>query len=372
MFGSSAHHRGATLLVSVGAANISLGIVEYQKDSLVLRLSMSASLSAEERGEAQAATGLKNLLKDKVPALLRVYAGTPGHKTIHDVFAIVHAPISRSQIVTNIRLFGTEEKITDALLDECARSALGDIAKRPDFLGARLLQVRLDGYATARSEGKHAIEVEVIGLACELDHAFKDPILSAIQAALPGVPVNFRSGVLAIASIESAHDVDCVIFLLSTEGTEIVVMRRGVPTTCAFVPIGMRSIAERASKGTSPETLLSTLRIVRSGKGSDTALQEAEAALGAIEPEVAKVFGESLALLSNPFRIPVRALLVCPSEMTEWFGRFLARIDFAPFTLTAQPFEIAPVVLPDLGMRQKEKDPDLILATLLLKSEHAS
>ena len=371
MFGSSPSHHGATFLVSIGAANISLGIVEYQKGGPVLCLSMSASLSAEERGEAQAATGLKNLLKEKIPALLKLYAGTPKAKTIRDVFALVHSPISRSQIVTNTRSFEAEEKITDALLDECARSALGEISKRPDFLGARLLQVRLNGYATARCEGKYATEVEVIGLACELDHAFRDPILSALQAALPGVPVNFRSGILAMAAIERSHDVDCVIFLLSTEGTEIVVMRRGVPTTCAFVPIGMRSIAERASKGAPAEAILATLRIVRSGKGSDTALQEAEVSLGAIEPDVAKVFGESLALLSSTLRVPVRALVVCPPEMTEWFGRFLTRIDFAPFTLTAQPFEVTPVVLPDLGQQQKEKDPDLVLATLLLKSEHA-
>src|SRR3989338_2735510 len=111
----SSHH-GATFLVSIGAANISLAIVEYQKNGPVLRLPISASLSAEERSDPQAATGLKNLLKDKVPALLKLYAGTPTSMTIRDVFTLVHSPISRSQIVSNTQAFETEKKITDALL----------------------------------------------------------------------------------------------------------------------------------------------------------------------------------------------------------------------------------------------------------------
>lgn len=370
MLGSSPHHSGATFLVSIGAANISLGILEYQKDGPVLRLSLSGSLSAEERSDPQAASGLKNLLQTKVPALLKLYAGAPGHMKIREVFAVVHSPISSSQIVTDTRFLKTEERITDALLDECAKSALGDIAKHPDFLSARLLQVRLNGYATARPEGKYATELEVIGLACELDRAFREPVLSAFEKALPGVAVTLRSGVLAIAALEAARDDECVIFLLSTEGTEIVVMRRGVPTTCAFVPIGVRAIAERAGKGAPAESLLATLRIVRSGNGSDVALQEAEAALGAVEPEVAKIFGESFAALSSPLRLPTRAYLVSPPELRDWFNRFLTRIDFAPFTLTAQPFEVRPIVLPDLGPQQKENDTNLILATLLLKSEH--
>ena len=369
MFGSSSTHHGATLLASVGAANISLGIVEHGTSGSSVRAQLSGALSAQERDNQQTATGLKKLLEEKVPALLKEYASMSRHKPVRNAYVVVHAPIADSRIVSDTRTFETEERITDAILDDCARSALGDLPRRPNFLGARLLQVRLNGYATARPEGKHVREVEVIGLAFSIEPTFKEPVLSTLQAALPGIATQFRSGLLAIAAASTAQAGEYAVFLLSGEGTEIVVMRRGIPSNYAFVPIGLRSIAERAGKGAPAETILSTMRIVGSGKGSNAAREEAEAALGAVEPEVAKIFGESFATLSSPLRLPVRAFVVSPPEMSDWFGRFLTRIDFAPFTLTAQPFEVQSITLPDLGQAQKEKDPDLTLAALLLKSE---
>lgn len=373
MFAGIASRHGATLLASIEAASVSLGIVEHRSKAPVHRLHLSAALPIQERTKAQNAAGLKNLLQEKIPELLKLYAGAQGHMAIKSVYAVVHTPVSISQVISSRRAFEKEEKITDALLDECARVALGDMPKRPDFLGARLLQTRLNGYATARPQGKYAQEVEIIGLSTTIDQNFREPVFSAFHSATPGIEVQFRSGVLAISSIDAARvAADAVVIYLSMEGAELVVVRGGVPTTCAYVPVGIRVIAGGAARGAPPETILSTMRIAQAGKGSDVALQETEVSLASVEPEIVKVFGESLAALSSPLRLPVRALLISPPEMVDWFGRFMTRIDFAPFTQTAQPFAVQPVSFPILGDAKKENDVGLSLTTALFKSELAA
>src|SRR3989344_6130258 len=285
MIGFSKSRHGVTLLASIGAAGFSLCIVEEPQAALSPGTTVHGELPPEGREKAQAASLLKQLLDEKIAKLIKSYGETSPHTHIRDVYVVLHAPISLSQVVTTSRSFQEDVRITDALLDECARAALGDKVHQPDFLGARLLQVRLNGYPTSRPEGKHVREMEVIGLASTVDVIFREPIMTAFRTALPQREISMRAGILAIAAANPAGTQgDSLVVYLSAEGTEIVVVRDGVPGTCTFVPLGIRAIAERAGKGAPAETLLGAMRVAHGEKGSDAAKQENDKTLAAVGP----------------------------------------------------------------------------------------
>jgi hypothetical protein len=191
--------RGTTLIASIASAGFSLGIAEVADEHATLSASLRTDLPMAQRTNAQAAALLKQHLQEQGEGFLKDYAKQHGHKRIRNIYAVLQAPMSNAAVISTRKVLERESRITDALLDECARDAIGTMTERSDFLGARLLQVRLNGYPTTKPEGKYAQEVEIEGLATTLDPQVKEPILASLQALSPSAHLQVRSGTLAIA-----------------------------------------------------------------------------------------------------------------------------------------------------------------------------
>jgi hypothetical protein len=135
-------------------------------------------------------------------------------------------------------------------------------------------------------------------------------------------------------------------------------------TSVTFVNVGVRTIAEHINPGVPTEATIATLKLSTGGDPTKN-----DASLSAVEPEIAKKFGEAFAAMSTPLRLPVHVLLIAPAELSEWFSQFLTRIDFAPFTLTAQPFETQIASFIDKDTKEMHADMELALALGLLRME---
>jgi len=360
--GHNARH-GATLVVAIGAGQLSLGVVSKINKATALELSASGFLAPEKRSSAQTAAALKQLLSDKLTSLLKTHADRRGPK-IRAVFLVLEAPLSQAFVVRAQRVFPAPERVTDTLLN-----ALGQLAHEPNFLSASMLRVQLNGYNTERPEGKYATSVDLIGLAATADPALKESLLATLRSLLPSAKIAIWPGTLALirstAEQGGEEGRNSLTLYVSSEGTELVAFHDGIPTTCAFIPVGTRVIAERASPGKPALSTLAALRLAAKGDISDAAAAEGEASLVRIESELAHDFGDPLARLASEQRLPPAVLLIAPQEIEEWFSRFIGRLDFAPFTMTALPFAVRAMQPLNLPSGEAPAQGDIMLALAL-------
>jgi len=364
------HGQGATLAVIIEGASLTLGILY---DGALVAETI-AELALQERTREQAVAALIQLLTEKGPSFLESYKASGGHR-IRSILIVLYAPFAEAQIVSAIHSFPADHAMTDAVLDACAREALKDLPQQPGFLSASMLQSRLNGYPTGTPEGKYARTVELVGIAARTSSQIKDRLLAAAHALAPSAAVVIKPGALAL--IEASRRIskpppNALILYLAREETVLVIIREGVPDFCGSIPIGLRHIAEFAFPNQSPEALLSALRLVSQNAGSDVAAADANNALAAIEPKLAQQYGEAFAALSSQSRLPGHILLAAPPEALEWFTHFLTRIDFAPFTFTAQPFQVTTLLVPQpRGAAHATSGIGLAMALLLL-APHAA
>ena len=372
MFGRRKAQQGATLVVSIGAAQVALCIVVQSRGTQAIVLSAEGALAPEKRSNPQTSAALKQLLLDKATTLLKTYSDTNAAR-IRRVFVVLEAPLSQASIVSARKTFPEAERVTDTLLDSLARSALADAGSKADFLSASMLRVQLNGYNTERPEGKYAMAVDLIGLTATAEAGLKDALVATLQTLLPDVRISMWSGTLALIKTvldRGGVDADNSLALhVSVEGTELVAFHDRVPSICAFIPVGMRTIAEKAAPGKPAQATLDALRLATRGELSDTAVATDESSLMRMESELAHDFGEALSKLSAGQRLPPGALLIAPPEIADWFSRFISRIDFAPFTMTAQPFT-ASILRPQDTSQNGRGAPNSIALSLALSLLH--
>ncbi len=343
MFERKKNSMGATLIVSAGSLGVSLFVMKNETE-ITSEYTKHAELALQSRSIEQTANSLKQLIIENGESLIRSYQQTSGHH-VGKVLLLLQAPLVESFTVQSTKTFQVPTKITDAVLDLVARDALGNLNQKDTFLSVTMLRVNLNGYVTSRAEGKYATTVELTGLVTIMEHSLHEIFLSAFQTILPHSQIVMRSDALALTQVaktlgDSRAENSLIVFL-SGDVTEFVAMHEGIPTTCGYVPVGVRHIAELAFPNRSAQTSFEDLRLSVRGKQTDEGISSSESSLISIESDLARKYGESLSKISSVQRLPPSILLIAPDELSDWFARFLERIDFAPFTMTSKPFLVS-------------------------------
>lgn len=339
--------RGTVVAVAdIGGGGVSIALVRISTTGPSTILAVSRShVPLELRDQAQSLAALAQATKEAADAVLKAGVGIRAG-AIRDVYAIVHAPWVSSKTVAAERAFESETKITDALISELAKEALakGGI-QRENLLEANVSHIELNGYTVQSPRGQSAHSVKVVALMGEMNREQRSALEAPFQAALPGVAVKWRSQVRAMSTLlhESTDGRNAVVVDVADNGTSITVMRKQELAASVVVPVGIQTVLAQLSPQGSREETLALLSMLESGTCSNAECERVGAALSQAETSLTKNLGEPLGALASKRRLPNQLFVLSHADLSSWIARFFARLDFAQFTVSAQPFSAHPL-----------------------------
>lgn len=375
------HSKGSIVLADIGAGGAACAIAEEANGPFQIRTFARATPPLEERPEGESITRLAQSLAESALQTSKAHAGT-GVSHPSEIIAVIHAPWIRSRTIAVERSFSEETAITDALIGEMAKEALTKDATlvREDICEGSVVHIELNGYPTRSPAGKRAHQVKVVSLVSEMQRAHREELEHALRQAFPEIPLRWRSHARALTSAVREHDTDsrnAVIFDVSDDGSSISVIRKHVLTEQKHIPDGVHALLAVIAPGGSREEILSVLAMRERGVCDTAQCETIQTALTAAEPSITKRFGEALGEMAAQRRLPNDAYLIIHRDLAAWFAQFIARIDFAQFTLSSKPFVVKTLTADDLVSYAAFRAPlvpdlGIALAAALVHSERRS
>lgn len=341
----------AVVDVAPGGAGVAIVTNPHDAASTILASAYSA-LSLEPRTPEQQAALIGEQIKEASAQALKIYASS-GHKTpISDVYVIVHAPWSRTIMLESAEKYDAEVRIHAARIEEMAKSAL-DKAREIDqtrILEASVIKVSLNGYPTPNPDGKYAHLLSVVSLASDCDAVVRSSVEAAVQQSFPVARHMWRSGLRTLMSVarESLQSEHFLIVDMGATDTHMVAISESGMLQLVLQE-GTATILRRIAAQRSADEVIGFLRMLSRDACSTEACDSLRSAIATAEPELVRVFGEAMAKIAAHTRVPNDLLLMTHPDLESWLSTFLARIDFAQFTVTSMPLSVNTALSLDLS-----------------------
>ncbi len=366
------------VIADVGAGGSAIGVIRLDERAAHLCAAARSHPRLDERDASAALASLARTFAESADAA-RSQATKAGARVPEAAYVIIRAPWAASRCLYAERAFETDTAISDDLISGLAKEALAQAADiaQDELLEASIVHIELNGYPVSSPRGKRARHIRVAILVSSIPKRYRDAITDAAQKAFPGITLKLRSHVraLLVALKSEQHDRNCVVIDLADDGTTVSVVRKNLLDSQTRIDAGVQTLVSRVAKSGSREETLALLSMLEKGICTSAACDEITQALSAAEPELTKIFGEGLATLAMKRRLPNDAYLMAQADIAPWFAHFLARIDFAQFTLTSQPLfvhVVGPTEFDSLVSCGNGVTPDqgLALAAVLVHTEH--
>jgi hypothetical protein len=236
-----------------------------------------------------------------------------------------------------------------------------------NILEASVVRVELNGYPTVHPAGKLARTLGVSVLVSDCDASVRKNVVEVMSRIFLCPPPGLRSGTRALLGVlreSSASYDDCLVVNMTSEATDLIVVREGIAVRHTRIPEGVRSIVKRIGAGGLPEETLTLIRMVVRNQCESEACTAISAAIARAEPELARIFGEAMGKIALTERLPNMLVLAAQEDLVPWLSQFFSRIDFTQFTVTTRPFmaeaithkniesliTVPPGTLPDPGL----------------------
>jgi len=375
----------AVAVADIGGGSAGVAIVEPAATGPIKILaSERITLPFEDRASEAAVSGVLSALNDAAAKALSAYTAR-GDKTsshISAAYAIVRAPWTNSKTVRASKKFEQETLIEPQVISSLGQEALQGMSdgNQANVFETTVVRVELNGYPTAKPKGKRAHDVGVALLASECEPRIRSGASDTLAHVFNCPPPTLRSGTRALLTVlrESAIlPKDCFVVNMTSLGTSLIAVRKGVVVESVMVPEGSLSILKKVGGGKLPEETLTLMRLLATDQCENESCEAIKTAIAQAEPELVKVFGEALSKISSTRRIPNSLVLAAPQDLAPWLAQFLSRLDFAQFTVTTKPFttrSLNPRDLDGLIMYAPgaKLDPGLSVACALVNIEESA
>ncbi|OGG79222.1 hypothetical protein A3A39_04875 [Candidatus Kaiserbacteria bacterium RIFCSPLOWO2_01_FULL_54_13] len=357
MFRPLGKQRGRVLAVAdIGSGSAGVAIVAIVGDGPARILEAErVALPFEERSPEATVAGVVAQLEDAAQKTLSRYAARKDKPSPHvsGAYAVIRPPWSHSKTIQAVSEFPQETRIEGQMISVLAEEALkGDTGlDSASVFETSVVRVQLNGYPTARPKGKRAHHIEVSLLVSDCNPSIRAGVVETLQKVFACPPPTLRSGTRALLSVLRESTLlpkECLVVNMTSQGTSMIAVRKGVVVETARVPEGSRSILKRVAGEKMPEETLTLMRLLALDQCETDACDAIKTALVGAEPELVKVFGETMGKMSAARRLPNPLILSAHDDIAPWLGRFLSRIDFAQFTMTTRPFSARALTRHDL------------------------
>lgn len=352
MFSYRAHREKPVLILDVEGGSVAVAVALVKLGSPIrVILSERASIPPQERAQDHHTTAIVSLLRETLSRILKQYTDSPAsheHGSVQEPHVIVGVPWIRSRSVLSEELYPSEKVITDGIIKNLAKEALKQPSAFNDanIFESSVTRVQLNGYPTAKPAGKRAHHITVTVFQSEIVSDLKQAIEAAIHELLPGRAVDFRSAsrVALTALHEQAHTNHYLYIAMGSTDTECVAVHKEDVNEHTVVSMGTSMVTLRlAGENGLSEEVLSLLRMLSSDTCAAPACAALKVNLAKLEPELVKAFGDAFATIASRRKIPNVCFLAAHPDLAPWLEHFFARIDFAQFTVTAQPLSVTPL-----------------------------
>lgn len=372
-------HARTVALVDCAPGAVSAALLELPQHGPARVITEAHSLIALDKRTDKGTTAALKRHIEEVSARVIAAAGTRA-RSLDALYVVVHAPWARSQTIVADTQFDGESAVHDDAIIALAKKSVESLGQKgadTRLFEARVSRIWLNGYPTHDIAGKSAHELSVATTLSDCDTDVQVVIDSALPLSFPAPRTSVHSAMHAMLTVMAAGesvDEKYVAVDVGVDSTHIVSLRHGTVTGQASVSEGVRTILTRIGKEHPPEETLGLVRMLGKDACEDGACEEVRGALAAAELELAHTFGECFAGIAGDRRLPNRLILSAPRDLSDWLQSFFARIDFAQFTVTTQPFAVAPIqrMIGNLLADADTLDGSIALgATLALSAEEA-
>lgn len=332
----------AVIDVAPGGASAAYIASSKRGPARILSTGVSA-LSLEARTPEQAKAQIGGQVKEAAEQARKKYLEAGASSPIKEVYVFIHAPWAESHLLRTMTTFEKETRIKDAHIAALAKEALVGEAgiDKTRLLEASVFGISLNGYPSADPEGAFATTVEALSLVSQCDPEVRGAIESAVHESFPDARIAWRSAFRALATLaRRSHTGEHVLIIdMGADDTHVASVQ-GHDIVQLVVPEGERTILARIAGGRAPEETLGLLRMLDRDSCSSDACEALRTALASSEPELVRVFGESMATIAATHRVANTLLLSAHPDLENWLGGFFSRIDFAQFTVTSLPLTV--------------------------------
>ncbi len=341
-------------IVDVGRGSTHIAIVRMVSGQPVqIIASEHAPLTLETRTPEQSLAIAAQEIAEVGGRVLDVYAASEKHPAIHEVYVVMHAPWVTTHTVSKSVKYAKEVIVHDSLIAKMAQESLAGDPQydRTTFFEAAVTQICLNGYPTESPEGIRAHDVRISSIVSSADQGAYKILESAVRKVFPGAPIVWRSGVRTLLRVLHATRPSMSDYLLvdmGADATHMTSVRDGEIGEHRVVDAGVRSILAKIGGGRLPDETLTHIRMLARDACEGAACEEIQKSLVVVEPELVKACGDAIGQLASVKHVPNTLILLTHADLADWLGKFLARIDFAQFTVTAVPFEADTIAADEL------------------------
>ncbi len=378
MFGVGKSKGGLTIaIVSIESGSAMVAILTAGRGPELLAYARE-ELPLQERAKDAVRSGVIQALRTAGEKALVQYANASGRSAVASCYCIVSAPWTHSFSEMARSRMKEATLITDQSIGALAKDALADQKdiEASDLFEANVSRVLLNGYPTSEPAGKHAQEIDLSTLLSDCDPEIKKAASETIGKLFPGAAIIWRSSArtMLAAAVQVEPTETCLIVEVSGEATDLLAVRKGALEQRIVVEHGIRQILETLAKGKPAEETLSLMQMLEKDQSDSDAGEDLRQTIAKAEPNLVHVFGEALAKLSTPRKLPDDLILIAPTALAPWLSRFFARIDFTQFTATPRPFSVKPFEVPEFKLASGERaevvsDPSLRIGYNLVNIE---
>jgi cell division ATPase FtsA len=336
----------------VGSGSVGAAIVEIRgKRPVIIHTSLRGSLKHEDRNQDQIASDILQKVGEVGEKLLNMHANSDiQNKSINKALVVMHAPWIRSHARTLKAPLREEAEIIGDMIVQLSEKALSveSPLSEDNIFEKSIVRVELNGYSTSSPIGKRAGHIGVVTLESEMFSGMRQNLKDAILRIFPGVELIFRSSTLVDSTIMRRRSPRSAYFTIAdvtSEATAITVVRDGVVSDQRIVPIGYRTIVREISKerNSTEEDVQSRIRMLMQNACSTDECRALESLLDSVSSDSTIKFGEVLGEIAKKSRLPNTLVVRSHPDLSKWFIGFFARLDFAQFTETTQPFLVGAI-----------------------------
>ena len=363
------------MIVDIGSGSVAVAIVELSPDEhtpskVVVAKRVALPKSDEERPDGAAFTGIVALIEPTVKSVLELHASLAPHARVAKVTGVLHAPWITVATSEEAQLYEKDITITKAHIDDLAQKATAKVAPTTgEAFEKVVVRTELNGYPTGHPIGKAAHRAHVVTLTGSTEKTVFAAIQDALTKSLPGRAPVLRSSpniTITVLNPLARRTPHYSALDITSEASGILVVSSGKVQSFVTIPIGWRSLIRELAKKyvTTPEEATSRLRMAIEESCTGTDCMSVLSSLSDVAPQYTKLYAESFAKIAEKERMPSTMIVTAPPDIAPWFVELLARLDFAPFTDTGNPFVVqrvqeqhitdfaifAPGVQPDAGI----------------------
>ncbi len=334
-------------IVDIGPGSAHAAIVSVHPDGVHVHAHTYSLISVEVETAEHSIAALGDRIDDVCKRVLADAAakGFTGH--VKSVYCVVHTPWVHSTTVRKRVNFQEETRIQSSHISDVAKDMLSELkgVDMATMMEAAVIRTWLNGYPVVKAEGKLAHSLVVCAIVSDLDEVVKKNAEAALHRAFPSSTIEWRSAARAMQITLGAiyrDDENYLVVDIGMDATHLISVRDGFPSGERIVPQGLRSILTRVDPKRVAEETLGLIRMLSRDSCEGGACDAIQKSMAIAEPELAKIFGESLSGLASERRLANTLVLSTNPDMVDWMKQFFSRLDFTQFTMTTLPFSVSP------------------------------